>query len=78
MATYNCTDTPSSAYGEGSFGTCDTTGAIGAPNTGFFHEIVSGGNFTIIVPLAVAIFIVVIASVVVKLRKKATTTDASL
>lgn len=71
MATYNCNDSSSSAYGEGSFGTCDTTGTIGAPNTGFFQQVVSGGSFTIIAPLAVAIIVVVIASVVVKLRKKA-------
>lgn len=70
MATYNCSDSANSAYGAGSYGTC-TSQSIGAPNTGFFQQVVSGGSFTIIAPLVVAIFVVVIAAIVTRRRKKA-------
>lgn len=67
MATYNCTDSTSSAYGAGGYGTCES---VGAPNTGFFQQIVDGGTFTILAPLAVAIVAVLIASIVVRWRRK--------
>lgn len=70
MATYNCTDSTSNAYGSGSYGTCATT-AVGAPDTGFFQSLVSGGSFTIVVPLAVAIIVTAIATIVIGRRKKA-------
>ncbi len=69
MATYNCTDSSNNAYGAGDFGTC-TGQSVGAPDTGLFQQVVSGGSFTIIAPLVVAIVVVVIASVVVRRRKK--------
>jgi hypothetical protein len=70
MATYNCADSSNSAYGAGDYGTCTTTGSVGAPNTGVFEQMLGNGSFTIIVPLAAAIIVVVIASVVMHLRKK--------
>lgn len=71
MATYNCSDSNSNAYGAGSYGTCaEQTQSVGAPNTGVFQEIVSSGSFTIVAPLVVAIVVVVIATVTIKLRKK--------
>ena len=78
MATYNCADSSDSAYGAGNFGTCTTTGSVGAPNTGVFEQVLGSGTFTIIVPLAAAIVVVVIASVVMRLRKKSVSTDESL
>lgn len=70
MATYNCTDSTSNAYGSGSYGTCATT-SVGAPDTGFFQSIVSGGSFTILVPLVVAVIVTVVATIVIGRRKKA-------
>ncbi len=70
MATYNCADSTSNAYGAGSFGTCSSTQAVGAPNTGVFQQMVDSGSFTIILPLAAAIIITAVATVVIKLRKK--------
>lgn len=69
MATYNCTDSTSNAYGAGAYGTC-TGQSVSAPNTGFFQEIVGSGSFTILAPLAVAVVVVVIASLVMRRRKK--------
>ena len=68
MATYNCSDSQSNAYGESAYGTCATT--VGAPNTGVFQQIVSGGSFTIIAPFVFAIIVVTIATLVTKRRKK--------
>ncbi|MDB5176629.1 MAG: hypothetical protein JWN75_297 [Candidatus Saccharibacteria bacterium] len=69
MATYNCADSSSNAYGDGSFGTCSTQ-TVGAPNTGVFEQIISGGSFTIIAPLVTAIIVVVIASLIVRRQRK--------
>ena len=71
MATYNCSDSADSAYGAGAFGTCaDTVQSVGAPDTGSFQQFLSSGSFTIILPFVVAIIIVVIATIIMKLRKK--------
>jgi hypothetical protein len=70
MATYNCTDSSSNAYGAGAYGTCSTQ-TVGAPNTGIFEQVVSSGSFTIIAPLIAAIVVVVIASLVIRRRKRA-------
>lgn len=71
MATYNCSDSTSNAYGAGSYGTCTQQNpSVGAPNTGVFQELVSSGSFTIVAPLIAAIVVVVIATVTIKLRKK--------
>lgn len=75
MATYNCKDSSSNAYGAGSYGTCETTGVVGAPDTGFFQQIVDGGSFTLIAPLAVAVLLAGIATLVVKLRKRSSPTE---
>jgi len=69
MATYNCSDATNSAYGASAYGTC-TGQSVGAPNTGVFQEIMSGGSFTILAPLAIAVVAVVIASFAIKRRKK--------
>lgn len=61
MATYNCTDSDS-AYGSGSFGTC-TGQAIGAPDTGVFEQVFSGGSFSVLLPVVVAVVLVAIAIV---------------
>jgi hypothetical protein len=72
MATYNCEDSTNNAYGAGGYGTCaEATTSVGAPNTGLFQQFTSSGSFTIIAPLVVAIVVVVIATVVLRLRKKA-------
>jgi hypothetical protein len=71
MATYNCTDSSNSTYGASGYGTCvGQSQSVGAPNTGVFEQFLGGGSFTIIVPLAVAIVVVTIASLVVGRRKK--------
>lgn len=70
MATYNCEDSTSNAYGAGSYGTCETTGAVGAPDTGFFQQMVDGGSFTIVAPLVLAIIIAGIATLIIKLRNR--------
>ena len=67
MATYNCSDSSSSAYGAGSYGTC---AAVGAPDTGVFQQFVSSGSFTVVAPLAAAILVVAAATAVLRLRKK--------
>lgn len=73
MASYNCNDSANSAYGAGSFGTCSgqATQSVNAPDTGLFQQVVSGGSFTIIAPLVVAVVVVVIASAIIGLRKRA-------
>ena len=70
MAAYNCSDSAESAYGANSYGTC-TSQSVGAPDTGFFEQVVSGGSFTIIAPLVAAIVVVVIAALITNKRKKA-------
>ncbi|AGB22156.1 hypothetical protein Mycsm_01765 [Mycobacterium sp. JS623] len=70
MATYNCSDSTDNAYGAGSFGTC-TGQSVGAPNTGLFEQVMSGGTFTILVPLAAAIVVALIASLLIRNRRKA-------
>ncbi len=70
MATYNCSDGANNAYGANGYGTC-TSQSVGAPDTGFFQQVISGGSFTIIAPLATAIVVVVIAALVTRRRKKA-------
>lgn len=67
MATYNCSDSTSSAYGEGGYGTCTS---VGAPNTGFFQQFIDGGSFTLIAPLAGAIMLAIVASFVVRRRRQ--------
>ena len=69
MATYNCTDSTNNAYGAGGFGTC-TGQSVGAPNTGVFSQLISGGSFTIIAPLAAAIVVVVVVGLLVRWRRK--------
>lgn len=69
MDSYNCDNSQSSAYGAGSYGTCSSQ-SVGAPNTGMFQEFVGSASFTIVAPLAAAIVVVVIATVVMKFRKR--------
>ena len=69
MQTYNCADSSNSAYGAGSYSTCDTQ-TVGAPNTGVFEQIMSGGSFTILLPVVVAIVVVVIASLIIRKQRK--------
>ena len=66
MATYNCSDSSSSAYGAGNYSTC---ASVGAPNTGVFNQIIDSASFTIIVPLAVAIAITVVGTLLARRRK---------
>jgi hypothetical protein len=69
MGTYNCSDSTSSAYGAGGYGTCIGQ-SVGAPNTGVFSQLISGGSFTIIAPLAVAIVVVLVVGLLVRWRRK--------
>ncbi len=71
MATYNCTNDTSSAYGSGGYGTC-TGQSVGAPNTGLFQQVIDGGSVTILGPLAVA---VILASVVAVIARRKTRKD---
>lgn len=83
---YNCSDSTNSAYGASNYGTCETgtntttpnpgtqTTSVGAPNTGFFQQIISGGTFSILLPVAIAIILVVISTIIV--RKKRTTNQS--
>jgi hypothetical protein len=71
MAGYNCANSSNSAYGVSSYGTCDTQ-SVGAPDTGVFQEFIGGASFSIVAPLTVAIVVVVIATVVMKIRKRTT------
>ncbi|GFM24682.1 uncharacterized protein PO2_contig-046-10 [Mycobacterium sp. PO2] len=68
MATYNCIDSTNNAYGSGGYGTC-TGQTIGAPNTGFFDHALTGGGFTVLLPLAVAILIVGVATLLFRRRR---------
>jgi len=70
MANYNCSDSINDAYGAGNYGTC-TGQSVGAPDTGVFQQFVSSGSFTIVAPLIAAVVVVVIATIAVRLRKKA-------
>jgi hypothetical protein len=72
MSTYNCSDSTNNAYGAGGFGTC-TGQSVGAPNTGLFEQVIGGASFTIIAPLAAAIFAAIVASLVLRRRKRGST-----
>jgi hypothetical protein len=65
MATYNCSDNINNAYGAGGFGTCQTGQSVGAPNTGVFEQVMSGGSFALLLPLVAAIAIIGIAGILV-------------
>jgi ribose/xylose/arabinose/galactoside ABC-type transport system permease subunit len=65
MATYNCTDSTDNTYGGGSFGTC-TGQSVGAPNTGIFEQVMSGGTFTVLLPLIVAIVLTCVAALLIR------------
>lgn len=69
MASYNCSDSNSSAYGGGNYGTCAEQ-SIGAPSTGFFSQLTDSGSFTIIAPLLGAIVVVLTITVLVKARRR--------
>jgi ABC-type proline/glycine betaine transport system permease subunit len=69
MATYNCADTTNNTYGAGSFGTC-TSQTIGAPNTGIFEQVVSGGAFTVLLPLVVAVVLACVATLLIRRTSK--------
>lgn len=83
---YNCSDSTNSAYGASNYGTCETaadggssnpgtqTTTAGAPNTGFFQQVVSGGTFSILLPVAIAIILAIISTIIV--RKKRTTNQS--
>lgn len=75
MASYNCSDTNSTAYGEGAYGTCATQ-TVGAPNTGVFGQVLDSGSFTIIAPLVGAIIVVAISVAVSRLRKRRAKNEA--
>lgn len=80
MASYNCSDSSASAYGEGSYSTCASgSSSIGAPDTGVFGQFVGSGSFTVFIPLIVAIVVVIIATIVLRVQKRAkqATTSAS-
>lgn len=71
MANYNCSDSSINSYGAGAYSTCTgSTQSVGAPDTGVFQQIVSSGSFTIIAPLAVAILITAVVTVVMTFRKR--------
>lgn len=65
MATYNCTDSTNNTYGSGSFGTC-TEQSVGAPNTGIFEQVVSGGSFTVLLPLVAAVVLACVAALLIR------------
>lgn len=64
MATYDCTDSTNSTYGSSSYGTC-TTLSVGAPNTGVFERVLSGGTFTVLLALVAAVILVAAIAIVV-------------
>lgn len=79
-ANYNCQGATDSSYGAGGYGTCVTgadtatsttqqAGYPGAPNTGDFFGFVTSGSFSILLPLAVAIALVAVATVFVARKK---------
>lgn len=83
-ANYNCSDSSNSAYGAAAYGTCETstpadTGAptdtttqdtnLGAPNTGFLQQLYTGGSFTIIAPLILAVALVAISTFILKKKQ---------
>ena len=68
-STYNCEGSDNGAYGAGDFGLCNGQ-TVGAPNTGLFWQSSDTAAFTIIAPLALSIVVVLIASVVVKHRRR--------
>jgi hypothetical protein len=67
MDSYNCQGSPDSAYGEGGYGTCSS---VGAPNTGFFREIVDNGSYMIIIPIVIAVIATAGSILYSSLRKR--------
>lgn len=68
-SSYNCSGSDNSTYGAGDFGLCNGQ-TVGAPNTGIFWQSVDSAGFTIVAPVVFAIVVVVISSVIMKLRRK--------
>lgn len=69
---YNCAGTADNAYGAGDFGTCETTGTVGVPNTGLAMPMLGGVSFDIILPIAAAVIATAVSAVfATKKRKKA-------
>lgn len=74
-ADYNCNGAADSSYGAGSFGTCttsstsSTTQEVGAPNTGLFQQLASGGAFSILLPLAAMIILVTVSTLIVRKKR---------
>lgn len=60
MATYNCTNSTSSAYGSGGYGTC-TGQTVGAPNASFFEQVTGGDGIALVALIAVAIMVGAVA-----------------
>jgi hypothetical protein len=69
-ATYGCKDSVNQAYGAGSYGTCSGS-SLGAPNTGGFGTLVDSANLVIILPIVIAITLAIVATIVVKRKKRA-------
>lgn len=65
METYNCIGSIDSSYGAGAYNTCTAT--VSSPNTGVGA---STPYIAFFLPLAILIVMVVIATVVMRLRKK--------
>lgn len=72
MATYNCINSTSNAYGSGGYGTC--TSQIGAPNTGFFEQVTGGDGVALVALFAVTLVLGVVAIIA---RRKAAKTRQS-
>ncbi len=76
QATYSCDNATDGSYGAGNFGTCDTsatseetTQTVGAPDTGTFLDVLTGGSFSVILPLVIATVVIVAATIII-IRKK--------
>lgn len=68
MQGYNCTGSVDSSYGASAYSTC--TSQVGAPETGFFQPLFASAALQIALPLVAAIALTLVATIVVRRRKK--------
>ncbi len=68
MQDYNCNGSIDSSYGASAYSTCTST--VGAPDTGTAQATIASGGFTVLLPVAIALILVTIASIIMRRKKK--------
>ena len=65
-----CAEKSNTAYGEGSYGDCVTSVNTTEPTTSGVTQFAESGSFVILIPLVSIIILVIIATIVIGIRKR--------